>query len=290
MILKYSFIPLHEQVLDRLKTAAKVWRYYFQHQLPNAKAMKKTAAFRNRHQGQAAFVLGCAPSLNKLDLRKLAQYQKEEQFKVYAVNSYLFSEYAQELVPDYYCLSDPAAFGGKTGYGQDNDDKVQNQMKKVAEKIQNLGLPVFIPVESYDRINWPNRYPFCDQQDLYSNNVIDPLSPRGYVSMTVLKALTMALYMGHERIYIAGIDCSDIKHTFVDRNNDMYLDYKHFFNDKKNPLKLYHASNMCEMLYWEHLLYESFGRFSGHPIINLDPDGLLDCFSKEHELDVYKAS
>ena len=290
MILKYSFIPLHEQVLDRLKTAGKVWSYYFRHQLPHAEALKKTAAFKNKHKGQAAFVLGCGPSLNKLDLRKLAKYQKEDQFKVYAVNSYLLSEYTQELVPDYYFLSDPALFGHKTDYGQAYDDKAQDLVRRVSEKIKVLSLPVFIPADFYDKVDWPTKYPFCDQQDLYSKNIIDPIRPRGYLSATVLKALTMALFMGHEKIYIAGIDCSDIKYTFVNKKNEMHLDYRHFFNDNHNPLRISYAANMCEMLYWEHLLYESYRRFWEYPIINLDPDGLLDCFSKEHELDIYKVN
>ena len=80
MIYKFSYIPLHEQILDRLKAWAKAGGYCLQHQRVNADVWKKTAAFRGIHKGQGAFVLGCGPSLNKFDLRKFARYQKENQF------------------------------------------------------------------------------------------------------------------------------------------------------------------------------------------------------------------
>ena len=284
---KYCFIPLNEQILDRFKTWAKVCRYYFTQQLPNAQLLNKTLSLRGIHQGRSAFVLGCGPSLNKYDLRKLARYQKEKKFNVFAVNSYLFSDHAKILTPDYYFLSDPVAFGSKTGYGSANDAALKNQMECVWQKIKGLKLPLFVPLGLYDRVDLLDKFPFCDQENIYSVNVDNPLKPRGYVSMTVLKALTMALFMGHEKIYIAGMDCSDFKHMVVDKENVLYLDYNHFFNPKHNRLQYYHVANMCEMLYAEHLLFQSFGRFSGYPIVNLDPDGLLDCFSKKHNLDVY---
>ena len=287
MLNKFSCIPLKDQISHRLET---VWTafWYNRHFMRKSKdILRKTEALRGRHQGGSAFILGCGPSLNKLDIAKIKRYQKENGFTVYSVNAFILSSFAEEMTPDYYLLSDPRfLYSPKTPGQKETADQTRERLK--ASKM-----PVFVPLEFFQRMDLPDVYAFCDAENMYSDNVTDVLKPRGFCSMTVLKVMMLALFMGHEKLYLGGIDCSDAKHLVVDKNNDVYMDYRYFYNGQKNLMR-YQAflghPDMTMTLYMEHLLYYSFRKFSNQPIVNLDPDGLLDCFSKTHDLDVYKTA
>jgi hypothetical protein len=274
-----------DYALDRIRTYWRMGRYYKDFMWANRDLFKKTAALRGIHQGSSAFVFGCGPSVNTLDMKKIKKYQKEQGFKIYAVNAYITSENSLEAVPDYYILSDPRALG------HPKDEKDRQTAKIVWERLTNNRIPLFVPADLHGNVEYQNKYIFCDQENLFSRNVTDLLRPRGFISLTVLKAVQIALFLGHEKIYICGVDHADTKSLHVGKDNKLVYEEPHFYDAKNKTARMVVENiNMTEMFYLGFLGFESFNRFAGHPIINLNPESFVDCYSKEHPLDVYKKS
>jgi len=106
--------------------------------------------------------------------------------------------------------------------------------------------------------------------------------------MTAYKALAIACYLGYETIYICGFDNDYFKMVSVDENNVTYYYNKHFY-DKGNKLKAVSSrGNTISDLFWDHhLLFKQLELFNTHNIINLNKKGLVDAFSKKHNLNLY---
>ena len=52
--------------------------------------------------------------------------------------------------------------------------------------------------------------------------------------------------------------------------------------------KNFNVKSISNLLRRSSGVFEGFEKFKNFDIINLDPDSLIDCFSKSHQLDVYK--
>ncbi|MBF0570625.1 MAG: DUF115 domain-containing protein [Candidatus Omnitrophica bacterium] len=278
----YCVVPIREQIRYRIRTYWHLFRYYKNFMWPHRELLKKTANLRGIHKGQNAFVFGCGPSLKRLDIQKIKQYQKKEKFNIYAVNAFINSEFCQEVIPDYYILSDPQSFKPEKEYSA--------TASLVWKKLNQYHVPLFVPADLYQQADYQHKFIFCDQANLYSRNVTDPLSPAGFLSLTVLKAIQIALFMGHEKIYICGVDHDHFKSLYVDEHNDLYFDDTHFYGgDKKNIYRLKGwEATMMNQFYLSCLVWESFARFRHCPIINLNPESFVDTFTKQHDLDVYR--
>jgi hypothetical protein len=131
---------------------------------------------------------------------------------------------------------------------------------------------------------------FNDSFDIFSNNVVDMTKPKGYVSLTLYKALSAACYMGYETIYISGFDNDYFKKFEVDEDNNFFVPDEHFYSkENKESVRRkeeFHKS-IGEALIITSMTFTGLEKFKRFPIINLDKTGLVDSFSKKHDLDVY---
>ena len=257
--------------------------YYILCIFPQRDKLKKTKVLKNTKKGKKCFVFGNGPSMNLLDIRKIEHYQKTG-FDVICVNSYILSEMARTIVPNYYVLSDPTSFN--EGNRQVSEDFVDAQRQQI-DYLNELKIPVFIPAQ-FSKLNLiKHYYIFNDVENRFSKN-INPLKPRGYLSMTAYKALAIACYFGYDTIYICGFDNDYFKTITVDENNDLYYIDKHYYDngikDKTGP----NAGKGLGNYLWEHhLLFKGLELFNHHNIINLNKNSLVDAFPKSHNLDVF---
>lgn len=258
--------------------------YYLKYILPQRNELKRTKELKNTKKGKKCFVFANGPSMNLLDIRKIERYQKSG-FDVICVNSYIISEMAKTVIPDYYVLSDPVSFGASNNAVSDD---IINAQKRQLFCLNNLNIPVFIPAQfSHDLIK--NYYIFNDFENRFSKN-IDPLKPRGYFTLTAYKALAIACYLGYETIYICGFDNDYFKMISVDENNVVYYNNKHFYDDGEKTKAISSCGNTISDLFWDnYLIFKQLELFNNYNIINLNKTGFVDAFSKKHNIDVYES-
>jgi hypothetical protein len=251
--------------------------------LPNYSKINKLKKIKNSKKNKKAFVFANGPSISKLDAYKIKSYQ-EKGFDVFAGNSYINTSFGEIVVPDFYVFSDNIHFGKKT------TKLLYEKHKKEVTKVLGLKIPIFVPHRYCKGLDWPNTHVFNDSFDIFSNNVVDMTKPKGYVSLTLYKALSAACYMGYETIYICGFDNDYFKKLEVDQDNNIFVSDEHFYSkenlDSVKYKEEFHKS-IGEVLISNTMNFTGLEKFKKNPIINLDKTGLVDSFSKKHDLDIY---
>ncbi|MFD3293599.1 6-hydroxymethylpterin diphosphokinase MptE-like protein [Aquirufa sp. KTFRIE-69F] len=273
----------------RFYILSKVLRFaeFFYFVIPNYFEIKKIKSFKNLKVGKSAFVFAGGPSISQLDINKIKIY-KDKGFDVFAGNSFINSNLGQVIKPDYYFISDDKFFH------KHNSSFVYDENLKVVRNIEEMGIPCFYPHRYSKYVSRHNNsFIFNDTIDLFSSNVADLTKPRPYVSMTLYKALSLACYMGYSKIYICGFDNDYFKNYQCNHKNEIYFEDKHFYTNEigENTIrkvdKNFHKS-MSSLLIHISTLFSGLEKFEKYPIINLDCQGLVDAFSKDHNLDIYK--
>jgi hypothetical protein len=262
-----------------LKTIFRITYQYFKFH----SFILKTKKIKNTKKNKKAFVFANGPSLRKVNFSKVNKLG----FDVFVVNKFDDNN-NDKLRFNFYVLSDPRYF--------DPSHKWFRIKEKIKKKIhKNKYLNLFVPFEfmTHDLIA-DNVYGFCDYQNESSNNVSNIIYPRGFVSLTSYKALSIALHLGYSKIYICGFDNSYFSNIISDKNNNLYNKIEHFYKEKNKEkddenIKSYWKS-LGYMLYSEHFLFtdiDKFAKAKGSKIINLDESSLVTSFEKKHNLKIY---
>ncbi len=256
--------------------------YYLLYIFPQRDELKRTKELKNTKKGKKCFVFANGPSMNLLDIKKIEKYQKTG-FDVICVNSYIISDMAMTVVPNYYVLSDPVSFGASENVASDD---VMDAQKRQIERLNELKIPVFIPAQfPPDLLN--QCYMFNDFENRFTNN-INPMKPRGYLSMTAYKALAIVCHLGYDTIYLCGFDNDYFKTISVDENNDIYYVDKHYYDKGAKYWTAPNKGKGVGNLLWEyHLLFKDLELFANHNIVNLNKNSFVDAFTKKHSLDIH---
>lgn len=250
------------------------------------KELRKLESLRNSMKGKNAFVFANGPSLSLIDFKKVKYYQDILSYKVFCVNSFISK--TTEILPDYYVLSDPAYFG----YDNNLKEARLEEIKKDLYLLEKYKITLFVPLQFKDRINLNTQIYFFNDCELrwFNRNVVDITKPRSYLSMTAYKALAVACFMGFDKIYICGFDNNWFTTFKTDKFNRVYYINNHFINQGDDGI-CYCDENegrhLGEILFNHSYLFSDLFNFPKN-IINLDSNSLVDAFSKNHELDVYK--
>lgn len=252
---------------------------------------KRTRKFKNAYKRKNAFVFANGPSLRKIDFRKVEKYRRQEGFKLFGVNSFVLLE--NKVIPDFYVLSDPAFFGDFRYVNEKRKEEIVKTVKILSEQK----IPLFVPINFAKIIKKSNIFRqndiffFNDFEFLWFNkNVSNILLPRAYQSMTAYKAISIALYMGFEKIYICGFDNNWFKFIEVNKENKIMYINEHFKNQADDGVRIvpsWEAKNLGELLHGFAMLFYDLYKFPRDKIINLDKESLVDAFSKKHNLDIY---
>jgi hypothetical protein len=286
-------------VAEWARRAIRAERYYFRHILCRPQIRREIRALRNRHQDRSVLVFANGPSLAKLDPEKVRRLQRDRGFHVIAINAYLNSDFGRAVTPDYYVLSDPNYWTGHVPEHQivhlsetQRAHARQQEARTAAQiwdllRIHDIGL--FVPADRYEQTEHARKYPFCDFSFSFFTNVTDISRPLGVSSLSIYKALAIACYLGYQKIYICGVDNSQFKTFSVDRDNNVLYEIRHYYDDGRSEFIKYRTrTSIFLFLYHFSFYFSSLEKFKSFPIVNLDPDGLVDCFSKSHDLDVYR--
>ena len=282
--MKYLGLSIPRILLYWLDTVARNWYYRLKVVLPHYGLLRRTQRLKGSKVGKQALVLANGPSVAKLDPAKISRLQRESGLEVFAVNSFISSPMADIVKPDYYLLSDPAFFQ------PDKFPHLTDRLTRDMTRLAEADIPCFVPLERYNGVAFRQKYGYYDRGNLFLNN-ITITGPRSYISMTSYKALAAACFMGYSQIFICGFDNDYFLNVVIDEHNEMYYIDRHFYDKPgATPTRVRDtdAHSMGELLYSHHFLFKDLEKFQQYPIVNLSKDSLVDCFPKQHTLDVYR--
>lgn len=162
--------------------------------------LEETKIVKGRHLGKRCFILGGGSSVKQQDLKKL-----KGEFVISVSNTYVHRDYPM-FKPKYHVL--PHIMKGHSVYY--SEEKFVEWLKDMDERI--FDAEIFLHLgdkEMIDRngifnkrkIHWIE---YCEWNGDF-NKAIDPAAIPGVWSVSEL-ALTMAVYMGFEKIYLLGFD------------------------------------------------------------------------------------
>lgn len=282
--LGYSFNKLLKYYFQ---TNILIFKNYLKFILPNKKLLKSTLALKNSKKGKKVFVFGSGPSMNILDPIKISNYVINEGFEVIAVNSYMYSNFAKLVKPNFMVFSDPLDFIDVP----DTHPRINRAIKGKEDKLMAIknDIPLIVPIQfsEHTKKNHGKVYYFNDCPNYFSEK-INLLKPRPYKSFTGMKAIASAIHMGYDEIYICGFDYDHFKKTTVNKDNQIVHEFAHFYESKDRPnhyvpvnRSFGHHLHDCALAFIQHDKFRNFN------VINLNQNSLIDSFPKNDKLDIY---
>jgi hypothetical protein len=254
------------------------YKFRYQRNTHNLKKMQ------NYFHDKEALIISNGASLNKVDFKKLKGSLITDKVVVFTLNFGILDERVMSLMPKYHVLSDPSII-------LNSSDANILQLNALLEKHPSISL---ITPSTWHGISY-----FCDANCIHFNDFdnhkftfrtsTNPIKPRNYQSMTSLKTLALANYLGFKKIYIIGIDNSNILGLNVDINNQIFekpLYGVSAYNTSPpvNLSKMYPGTSISDIAYTSGEIFWQLREYFGHlNILNLDPDSLVDCFPKTDE-------
>lgn len=262
--------PKRSPLLLAFFNLQELWRY-LRDARPTRGILSATRAIQSSKTGRRALVLGNGPSLNKLNSQAVRATKPD----VWVVNSFYNAKCADFISVTHYVLSDRTYFTCKA-----NAAKIVEFSSK--QDAMTLVLPHWALKEFPDHVLFQIKHLFFDdrQKAAWSNNT-SPIKPRGYLSLTLYKALAFANFLGYEEILILGMDNTEFmgyKSNFI---NEFIYNANHAFVDSKTSRNLsldFLDGPAGAFVDVAHALADLY-RFNG-PIRNLDPDSLTTAFPK----------
>lgn len=171
-----------------------------QHSAEERALLRKTASLKDRHAGQRCFILGAGPSVTDQDLKKL-----QGEYVISVSNTFVHGDYPL-FKPTYHVLPHLLRGHGRI-YSEDKFVQWLKQMERQtfdAEMLLHIGDRALIEKHGLFRnreIHW-NEYVEWDQSRVMP---LDLSRVPAIWSVSEL-AITAAIYMGFEKIYLLGMD------------------------------------------------------------------------------------
>jgi hypothetical protein len=253
--------------------------------LKNNQALHNTVKIKNTKIGKNVVLIATGRSLSIIDFKKLIKLKKKN-YDFFSVGGFLGSPVSNEINIDYYLLSDKRTiFPNK----YDLDVNFRNAILKTNMAIMQKKIKLFLPTCSYEKHDFINNkiYYFNNFSDKVTNNISDITKYYGYNSISGLKALSACIYLGYDKIYFIGLDNDYWNNLKVNSSNEILQINRHFYDDNKLYKKNTGMNSVSNLLTMCSDMFKSYEKFKKFNIINLDPNGLIDCFSKKHDLDIY---
>jgi hypothetical protein len=233
--------------------------------IKNFKYLKLTYGIKNSKIKKKALIFGNGPSNGYITSHEIKKFQNEGNETI-CINKVNLSSHT----PNWMVFSDPFTFKNNLW-----SKKIINFLKK------NPSVKIVIPtslINDLIKLKIKNKFYLFIDIELRCSKNINPLFPRGYSSMTLYKALAIALFFGYKKIGIIGMDNTYPRQIYNDKNNKIithetsistkeHLVY-HRGDTVATTLDLY-IRNFMDLLY-----------FPKKNIFNLDLYSLTDRFKK----------
>jgi hypothetical protein len=232
----------------------------------------KTWRMRNSASTKRAIVIGNGPSQGLLTVKELDSFVNSGG-ETYCVNYWHQNQNLSVHVPTWMVLSDPSTFLQESSL-------VEGLILylKTHSKIKLIAPVSFVDI--LRRLGISNELHCFIDVELSIWNGIHPLLPRGYVSMTLYKALAWAVHMGYKEIGVIGMDNTYPRNIFNDENNHVCnLETHAGINDY---LYDHSGSYSCVAAVLDELtrLFLNLQFFPNERVKNLDMYSLTDRFKK----------
>jgi len=236
----------------------------------------KTWNIRNSSNKKRALVIGNGPSQGYLKSKELDKFVKSGG-ETFCINYWQQNNNLSLHIPTWMVFSDPATF----------NRKMPQSYKLIQYLKKNSSIKIIIPttqIKSIKKLGLKNDiYCFVDLELSICRN-IHPLLPRGYLSMTLYKALAFAIYLNYKTIGVIGMDNTYPRNIYNDKKNrifnlETHAGIKDYCIDI-SELYCNVASYIDEVTRtFYHLEY-----FPKKNIVNLDPYSLTDRFKKINKI------
>lgn len=242
----------------------------------------------NSQEGRGVFVFGNGPSAGKIDPKKLQLFLRSHDFDVIACNNYFLSDLSKDVVPNYYVLSDPDwFFPEETNKGKE----FIRDIKENNKKLEDSGIPIFLPFEFFEKHDLRNPvYFFNDLRVIYRRYNRNILSSRSFASMTGLKAIRIADYLGYDNIFMMGIDNTLFREFKVDKLNRLVMRHHHFYSGA--DVTFFKNCSVSDFLIRCASVFDQLNEFNERSkgnIYNLDIESYVDVFEKHSLFDIYQS-
>jgi hypothetical protein len=234
-----------------------------------------TANLRNRYRGRC-FVIGNGPSLAELDLRPLADEQ------VIVHNSFYKHPHADEVDPNYLCISDESVFK--------DEAKTVEWHRIIEADLPNVELMLHLAarplLEKYELYADHPCYFYQHGITVRSPDLVhfDFMRPRnvGHTAGTRL-GIPLAIYLGFDEIYLLGFDANwldnyETSYHFYDAH-DQWPEFDSLAADYRQPR---YEDQLIFALrdYHSHYLLSQAAPRVGVKILNATSGGHLDMYPR----------
>jgi len=151
--------------------------------------------------------------------------------------------------------------------------------------LDNPTTKILCPIRRYNDISGTfgadRVMAFCDSDLRHWWSNVNPLFPRGYISMTLYKALAVASWLGYQKIFVLGMDNTYPRNVYCDRDNRILnLEVHAGRTDYVADIADLYGS-MGDMVHELAYLFYDARKFAVNDrIVNLDPYSLTDAFPK----------
>jgi len=238
---------------------------------------------QNSEGSRRVLVIGNGPSQELLCLEDLIEF-KRTGGHVLAINNYFNSEALVQCGPSAVVWSDPGSIPALLA----NEDA----LARFRASVQNSPeVRFFVPSYMTDMASKFREIqisgeviPFCDSElrirGLKESQSIRPDRPRSYVSMTLFKALAIALWLGYRDILLVGMDNTYPRDLYCSPDNRILLRERHAFEaDYVHDVSSQFAT-VADFLYDIALQMSDIRKFQDPRVVNLDPFSLTDAYPK----------
>lgn len=240
--------------------------------------IEKTRKLRKRGVLVNAIVIGNGPSQGYLDVNTLTEF-KRNGGELICVNFWTDNELLNKVVPTYLVSSDPIIFSNNIpGHLREKHEKLLSYMH------ENSSIVLVCPLTRCNELSKifgrERIIGFVDHElRLWSDN-INPLYPRGYLSMTLYKALALANWFDYRNIYVIGMDNTYPRNIYCDENNK-FINHEIHAGDQDYAVDQSAIYNTVgDGIYEIAQIFFDARKFKNPKILNLDRHSLTDAFKK----------
>lgn len=236
------------------------------------------------------FVFANGPSVSELDLKKVKQLTDSGEFDLITVNSF-----ASKAINQFGLTPTACVFADPVHYGKAGESAQAGQFREDIEAMNEHGVPALVPYRYFNASSFKVSIPYSGVRNVFRKNVEDMTKPLGYFYLTAMHALSLAIDLEYENIYICGYDNSYFKSYGVNEENEKYFEDRHFYDTETScrrylPRETYGSSSYIFYDTYRHFKYlEKISRHrkEGVSIFNLAKTTYTDAFPRSFDLDIY---
>jgi hypothetical protein len=240
----------------------------------------KNKIFKDKHKGQRCFILGSGHSILTQDLTKLTTEI------VFTQNHFHAHKDIKTINPDYHVvvpMFQPAKYdndwvkwlqGMEETLPEDTIYFMGSNTKKIVDAHSHIGNRAYYIDHGLDPV-------------LMKKAAVDITKRIMSVQTVITQCITIALYMGFDKIYLLGFDLDQIIHLAQNRDNvRFYGNSPVTDNDAEKGFEEKLGSSgedyYNQWVIWKQLnLLKTYAESKGIEIINLTNGGLLNVFKRQ---------